>query len=156
MAWNSLESYRASETCLGKQRLRHDACTWVMRERSLFGLGKQSTSIKPNRIPLRTFNNQRLETHTSTPNMILAVLLLGLLAIALNAYFLPQNGRSSRRIREGATGQVLQPEEGDEGGDTKTRIPISVNYHFTRQCNYSCRSSHPSLIPPVCFDWDTF
>lgn len=96
--------------------------------------------------------------------MILAVLLIGLLAIALNAYFLPQNAPPRRRIEEGATAQVLQPEEEEEGGgggDTKTKIPISVNYHLTRQCNYSCSSSHPSLVPPappsppVCFDWET-
>lgn len=51
---------------------------------------------------------------------ILAVLFLALLTIAISARFLPQNAR---------------PKEGNGGKD---KIPVSVNYHLTRQCNYSC------------------
>lgn len=78
--------------------------------------------------------------------MVFAVLFLALLTIALSAYFLPKNGPSGRNIQEGTDVQVLDTKEGKGGEDTKTKIPVSVNYHLTRQCNYSCGLSHLPLI----------
>ena len=69
--------------------------------------------------------------------MSLTILFLALLTIALSAYFLPQNG-PSKKEDEGEGSQVLNLKEGTEGEDLPTKIPISVNYHLTRQCNYSC------------------
>lgn len=79
--------------------------------------------------------------------MFIAVLILGLLTIILSAYFLPNNAPSGAKIPEGGEAQILQRKEGNEGGDAKAKIPISVNYHLTRQCNYSCGSSHPASNP---------
>ena len=79
--------------------------------------------------------------------MFIAVFILALLTVALSAYFLPKHAPSGEEIPEGAEAQVLQRKEGNEGGDAKTKIPISVNYHLTRQCNYSCGSS-PSASNP--------
>ena len=78
--------------------------------------------------------------------MSLTALLLALLTIALSAYFLPKNVPSKRSIEEGADAQILKPKDGNEGEDTEKKVPISVNYHLTRQCNYSCGSSH---LPPI-------
>ena len=102
----------------------------------------QVRSIKPTRNPSGTLNTLQTEHHISNLNMFFAVIILGLLTIALSAYFLPTNALSSGTVPEGAEAQVLQRKEGNEGGDVKTKIPISVNYHLTRQCNYSCGSSH--------------
>ena len=81
--------------------------------------------------------------------MIFVVIILGLLTIVLNAYFLPKHATSGGEISEGAEAQVLQRKDGNEGGDAKTKIPISVNYHLTRQCNYSCGSSHSPSNPTL-------
>ena len=82
--------------------------------------------------------------------MFFAVLFLALLTVALSAYFLPKNALSSGTIPEGAEAQILQRKEGNKGGDAKAKIPISVNYHLTRQCNYSCGSSHLTIKPHPC------
>ena len=88
--------------------------------------------------------------------MFFTVIFLALLTVALSAYFLPRNALSSGTTPEGAEAQVLQRKEGNEGGDAKTKIPISVNYHLTRQCNYSCGSSHsPSNPTPPALDLNT-
>ena len=108
--------------------------------------------------------------------MSLAAFFLVLLTIALSAYFLPKNfptkkkeegadaktldskesnggeGTEKKVLKEGPDAKVLEPKERDGGEDTGTKIPISVNYHLTRQCNYSCGWSplpliqHPLLI----------
>ncbi|KAM0805609.1 radical S-adenosyl methionine domain-containing protein 2 [Usnea florida] len=85
--------------------------------------------------------------------MSLVLLLLALLTIALSAYFMPTTSPSRKVIQEGADALTSAPEE-TKRKDTKTRIPISVNYHLTRQCNYSCgfcfhtaTSSHVESLP---------
>ena len=121
----------------------------------MFCPNEQPRSIKPTRNPFGTLNSQQTEYQISIFNMIFAVIILGLLTIVLNAYFLPKHAPSGGEISEGAEAQVLQPKWGNEGGDVKTKIPISVNYHLTRQCNYSCGSSHsasnptPSALIPI-------
>ena len=77
--------------------------------------------------------------------MSLVLLFLALLTIAVSAYFLPQNALSGKN-NQGVKAQRLEPKEGNGGEDAKTQIPISVNYHLTRQCNYSCGSSRLPLI----------
>ena len=73
--------------------------------------------------------------------MFFAVIFLALLTVALSAYFLLKKAPSGGEIPEGAEAHVLQRKVGNGGGNAKTKIPISVNYHLTRQCNYSCGSS---------------
>ena len=100
------------------------------------------SGLKPDRLLLKLFANL---PSTTAPlislKMPLAALLLALLTIALSAYFLPKNFLSKRNTKEGADAQILEPKEGCNGGVAKAKIPISVNYHLTRQCNYSCGSS---------------
>lgn len=51
------------------------------------------------------------------------------------AFWLAGAERAQRRL---SRDEPAAPGEEEEGGGDRPLTPLSVNYHFTRQCNYKC------------------
>lgn len=69
-------------------------------------------------------------------NLINGAFILILTAFFTVVYYMVKRGFENRIISRGNVPQVETSSDPDSNG--RAKIPQSVNYHFTRQCNYKC------------------